>query len=365
MKRQIIRKRTCRAFLVMVLMATAIPCASLGEIKITASRDYVDKKVAAVSNALDRAIANQSDDMNGKVSAISNALEHVISNSTATVDSLVEEIGNKADKTKLVIDAKTGATNTVTVAYTDDVASAVSAATQGKQDALSPVQMKAVNSGITAGILITISDRLNSIEDSLDTNNFKTNQTAVVDPTADGNATSFIATIEQDENGKITATKKTIPNATTNTAGIVQLSSETTSTDDSKAATLKAVSEVRAIAVAKQDPATTLGGYGITDAKIVNGTVMLGTASITPLTAESDLTTSMGTSVDSKITSATNAAVKTVMDEADTKVPLANIKVNDTALTNETVVELGNAYIILTTEGEGATAKKRAVLYAR
>lgn len=343
MKHQIRRKSTCCAFLVMVLMATAIPYASVGEIKITASRDYVDKKVAAVSNAFDRAI----------------------SNSTDTVDALVEEIGNKADKTKLIIDEKTGTTNAVTVAYTDDVASAVSAATQGKQDALSTNQMMAVNSGITSHMLIMMSERLDSIEGSLDTNNFKTNQTAVVDPTANGNATSFIATIEQDENGKITATKKTIPNATTNIAGIVRLSSETTSTDDSKAATLKAVSEIRAIAVAKQDPKTTLEGYGITDAKIENGTVTLGSASITPLTSESDLTMTMGTSVDAKITSATNAAVKTVIDETNTKVPLDNISINSVPLTNETVVELGNAYIVLTTEGDGATAKKKAVLYAR
>lgn len=40
---------------------------------------------------------------------------------------------------------------------------------------------------------------------------FKTVQTAVSDPTASGNATSFIDTISQDTNGVITATKKTIP----------------------------------------------------------------------------------------------------------------------------------------------------------
>ena len=39
----------------------------------------------------------------------------------------------------------------------------------------------------------------------------------------------------------------------------------------------------------KGDKATTLAGYGITDAKIVNGTITLGTATITPLTQHQDI----------------------------------------------------------------------------
>ena len=39
----------------------------------------------------------------------------------------------------------------------------------------------------------------------------------------------------------------------------------------------------------KADKATTLAGYGITDAKIVNGTITLGTATITPLTQHQDI----------------------------------------------------------------------------
>lgn len=52
---------------------------------------------------------------------------------------------------------------------------------------------------------------------------FKTTQTAVSDPTASGNTTSFIDTISQNTNGVITATKKTIPAASDNTAGIMKL----------------------------------------------------------------------------------------------------------------------------------------------
>ena len=101
---------------------------------------------------------------------------------------------------------------------------------------------------------------------------FKAKQTAVNDPTANGNTTSFIATASQDANGNITVTKKTVTSASTSTAGIVQLSSATNSTDENKAATPKAVKAAYDLANGKQDPATTLSGYGITDAKVTAGT---------------------------------------------------------------------------------------------
>lgn len=48
---------------------------------------------------------------------------------------------------------------------------------------------------------------------------YKTTQTAVSDPTASGNATSFIDTISQNTNGEITVTKKTIPTVTASVSG--------------------------------------------------------------------------------------------------------------------------------------------------
>lgn len=51
----------------------------------------------------------------------------------------------------------------------------------------------------------------------------KAKQTPKTDPTASGNATSFIATIEQDEDGVITATKKTIPTASSGVLGVIAL----------------------------------------------------------------------------------------------------------------------------------------------
>ena len=46
----------------------------------------------------------------------------------------------------------------------------------------------------------------------------------------------------------------------------------------------------------KADVATTLAGYGITDAKIANGVITLGNNSITPLTSHQDISGKVNTS---------------------------------------------------------------------
>lgn len=252
----------------------------------------------------------------------------------------------------------------------------------------------------------------------------KNTQTAVSDPTASGTGIAYIATIAQDAQGVITTTKSTVRSATTSQTGVVQLSSATNSSDEDKAATPKAVKAAYDLANGKQDPETTLSGYGITDAytktqtdsNITTATNALATAvagaykplqtaTTSPTTDSSsktvefidtisqnangvitatkkaitaaststagivqlnNTTTSTSTSL-----AATANAVKLAKDAADAKVPLSNVKVTpaaggaSSAITSSTVVELGNAFIICTTTGEGATAKKKAVLYAR
>ena len=74
-----------------------------------------------------------------------------------------------------------------------------------------------------------------------DGSNHKIKQDAVNSPSASGTTTAFIDTISQDANGKITATKKNITSASTSRAGIVQLSSSTSSTSTTLAATASAV----------------------------------------------------------------------------------------------------------------------------
>lgn len=74
--------------------------------------------------------------------------------------------------------------------------------------------------------------------------NYKIKQTAVSDPTASGTTLTAIATISQNVNGEITATKKTIQSATTSQSGVVQLAGSigsTVSSENNKAASEKAV----------------------------------------------------------------------------------------------------------------------------
>ncbi len=49
------------------------------------------------------------------------------------------------------------------------------------------------------------------------------------------------------------------------------------------------IGAVKTTAEGKQSPATTLAGYGITDAKIAGGVITLGGSTITPLTAHQDI----------------------------------------------------------------------------
>lgn len=51
---------------------------------------------------------------------------------------------------------------------------------------------------------------------------------ATTDPTASGTSTTFIKTISQDSKGKITATKASLPTASTSTAGIIQIGTGST-----------------------------------------------------------------------------------------------------------------------------------------
>jgi hypothetical protein len=74
--------------------------------------------------------------------------------------------------------------------------------------------------------------------------NLKTKQTAVTDPTASGTTLTVIDTISQNENGVITATKKTIQDGTTSQKGVVQLAGAigaTVAEENNKAASEKAV----------------------------------------------------------------------------------------------------------------------------
>ena len=58
-------------------------------------------------------------------------------------------------------------------------------------------------------------------ETSIDLSNYKTKQTAVVDPSASGTAVEFISNMSQNENGEITVSKKTVQDASDSQAGLM------------------------------------------------------------------------------------------------------------------------------------------------
>lgn len=70
---------------------------------------------------------------------------------------------------------------------------------------------------------------------------FKLKQQAKTSPTASGNTLEFIDSITQDENGEISATKKTVQDGTTSQKGVVQLEDSYSSTSTTKAATPNSV----------------------------------------------------------------------------------------------------------------------------
>lgn len=139
--------------------------------------------------------------------------------------------------------------------------------------------------------------------------NYKLKQTAKTDPTASGTTLTAIATISQDSNGDITATKKTIQSATTSQQGVVQLAGSigaTVSSENNKAASEKAVRDaINALDVsnitANLGASKTLSALSETDGKI--------SATATPIQiAESqvtNLTTDLGNKAD-KVANATS-----------------------------------------------------------
>ena len=95
--------------------------------------------------------------------------------------------------------------------------------------------------------------------------NYKVTQAAVSDPTASSNSITFIDTISQDAQGVISPTKKTVRSATTSATGIVQLSSSTSSTSETLAATPKAVKAAYDLAASKAASSHTHTKSQITD----------------------------------------------------------------------------------------------------
>ena len=97
--------------------------------------------------------------------------------------------------------------------------------------------------GATAGNLAALDATGNLVDSEKKVVDFKTKQTAITDPTADGFGLSFIDSVTQNANGEITPHKKTVQGGSTTQKGVVQLQDSVGSTESAidKAVTPHAV----------------------------------------------------------------------------------------------------------------------------
>lgn len=86
-------------------------------------------------------------------------------------------------------------------------------------------------SGATSGNFAALDADGNLIDSETKPTDFKTKQTAVTDPTADGFGLSFIDSVSQNANGEMTPHKKTVQDGSTVQKGVVQLQDSVGSTE--------------------------------------------------------------------------------------------------------------------------------------
>lgn len=139
-----------------------------------------------------------------EVAANKGAIEDLVDGTTAAKKaSSLDETG-VAQVKGIKVDAATTADNYTTGGAIDtDIKAAAKAGT----DAAKAVE-DSVKDGAIKAAKATDADTLGGVAPS----GYKTKQTAVADPTANGHAETFISSITQNENGEIVATKKNLPN---------------------------------------------------------------------------------------------------------------------------------------------------------
>lgn len=117
--------------------------------------------------------------------------------------------GTGADADKTTIQLKSGLSKQVLIAHQDIT---------GKAD-----KVDGAVAGNFAGLDANgnLVDSGSKASDFQAAGDYKTTQTAVSDPTADGNAAAFIDSISQNANGEITATKKNVQAASDSQAGLM------------------------------------------------------------------------------------------------------------------------------------------------
>ena len=142
--------------------------------------------------------------------------------------------------------------------------------------------------------------------------------TPVTSPTASGTSTSFIDTVSQGANGSISATKKSLPEASTATKGIVQLASDTeatTGTDTTKAVTPAQLKAAKDSAISQAKVTVTvdngLSGGGTGNAITISGVDASTTAKgVVQLAEDTDTTSTNKVTTAAQLEAAKQAAIK-------------------------------------------------------
>jgi len=128
---------------------------------------------------------------------------------------------NSGEATEAVYDTEitlNPSTNTIAANISGDAATASAAKTGSALETAIGGKADKVT-GATNGNLAAFDSNGNLVDSTAKPSDFKTVQTAVSDPTASGNATSFIDSISQNTNGDITVSKKTVSTVTASTSG--------------------------------------------------------------------------------------------------------------------------------------------------
>lgn len=189
---------------------------ALGNIATSAAT--LDGKIDTVSNNLETSAAT----LDAKITAVSGAVDNIIEDLDANVNStggvnvsanIVETNGKITSLT--LVDNSVNAT---------DIQNAINALDFGPYAIPASGTITSISEtngviSVTSGDILISSAQISDLGNVL--GNYKTKQTAVSDPTADGTGITFIDSASQDANGVITLHKKTVQSASSTQAGLM------------------------------------------------------------------------------------------------------------------------------------------------
>lgn len=236
--------------------------AEKSEMSITDVTGDTSKKNIQLKSGLSQDVVVSHQDISGKADIDEMAITDVSGDATKKniqlyvgldQDVVVEhqDISGKAEKNEMAINAVAGDVTKKNIQLKSGLDQDVVVAHQditGKADKVS---------GATSGNFAALDANGNLVDSNYKPGDFKTKQTAVVDPTASGTSLDFIATASQDANGEMTVEKKTVQDGTTSQKGVVQLEDSYSSTSTTKAATPNSVKGAYdALDTAKADKVT-------------------------------------------------------------------------------------------------------------